>query len=624
MQTVGKYVLGALLGQGGMGAVYRSLHPQLNRPVAIKMIVGGGDEQAQQRFLREAQLVANLAHPNIVRIFDVDTHGGQPYIVMDFVEGGSLASRLAAGPLPLAQALPILTTLADALGYAHGQGIVHRDLKPANVLLRSDGSPVLADFGIARLAEAGAAAQLTATGAVLGTVAYMAPEQLRGNADARSDIYALGVLIFEALSGRRPFEGDTGQILLGHLQEQPPPLRSIAPQLPGSVELLVARMLAKDPAQRPQSAAEVAEALRAIQRSTAATGVTVEARLAERTLVASVPAAPTPPVMAPPERAPGRRGLALAIGGAALALLACALVAGTLLVSRLGMGTLTPTSRPTDGSSAFLVPTVNVPTVSVPTFAVPTFAVESGNTPEPQEVAAPTAALPFAQPPAELPPLPAGPFQRIDEPVLRGEFAAGPTHASVGSVSYGAVSDSVWFHGLVRNDEGDPREQVEVRISLLDAEGNELASESGFSKRAYLNPNEVSPFIVIFSDKADLLPKVARYSVETTSDEADFQLGYTYRDLAVPQEPAQEQQFGSLWLKGRVSNTGEAPAAFPHITAVFYDAEGRVVGIADGIADGNGEKRVLDAGKEARFEVQTSIFTGTPQRYWLFAEGSKP
>ncbi|MBC8074901.1 MAG: serine/threonine protein kinase, partial [Chloroflexales bacterium] len=259
MQTVGKYVLGALLGQGGMGAVYQSHHPQLDRAVAIKMIVGGGDQQAQQRFLREAQLVANLAHPNIVRIFDIDTHAGQPYIVMDFVEGGSLASRLSTGALPLAQALPILIPLADALAYAHGQGIIHRDLKPANVLLRHDGSPVLADFGIARTMQADSAAQLTATGAVLGTVAYMAPEQVRGQADARSDIYALGVLIYETLSGRRPFEGDTAQILLGHLQQQPAPLRSLAPRLPGSIELLVARMLAKDPAQRPQHVADVAE-----------------------------------------------------------------------------------------------------------------------------------------------------------------------------------------------------------------------------------------------------------------------------------------------------------------------------------------------------------------------------
>jgi serine/threonine-protein kinase len=624
MQTVGKYVLGELLGQGGMGAVYHSRHPQLDRAVAIKMIVGGGDQQAQQRFLREAQLVANLAHPNIVRIFDVDTHNGQPYIVMDFVEGGSLASRVAGGPLPLAQALPILIPLAEALAYAHSQGIIHRDLKPANVLLRSDGRPVLADFGIARLAEAEGAAQLTATGAVLGTVAYMAPEQLRGQADARSDIYALGVLVFEALSGRRPFEGDTGQILLGHLQQQPAPLRSLAPQLPGSVELLVARMLAKDPAQRPQSAAEVAEALRAIQRSTSAVGDTVAARLAEPTLRAT-PAAPTPPpAMAPPQRAPGRGGLLLAAGGAAAALLACVLVAGALLVPRLGLGAIAPTPRPTDGSAGFLVPTIGASGTRVPTFPVPTFAAESDDTPEPQQIAAPTAELPFAQPPAELPPLPAGPFQRIDEPILRGEFAAGPAQASVGSLSYGAVGDGIWFMGLVRNDGDDPHERVEVRVSLLDAQGNELASESGFSKRAYLNPNEVSPFFVIFSSKAELLPKIARLSVETTSDEADFQLGYSYRGLAVPEEPAQEQQFGSLSLKGRVRNTGDAPAAFPQITAVFYDAEGRVVAIVDGIADGNGEKRVLEPGKEARFELQGVIFTGTPQRYWLFVEGSKP
>ena len=621
MQTVGKYTLGALLGQGGMGAVYRSRHPQLDRDVAIKMIVGGGDAQAQQRFMREAQLVANLAHPNIVRIFDVDRHDGQPYIVMDFVEGGSLASRLADGPLTLAQALPILIPLADALAYAHGQGIVHRDLKPANVLLRRDGGPVLADFGIARLAEATGAAQITATGAVLGTVAYMAPEQFRGQSDARSDIYALGVLIYEALSGRRPFEGDTAQVLMGHLQEQPAPLRSVAPQLPGTVELLVARMLAKDPAQRPQSAAEVAEALRVIQRDLTATGNTVSVARPEPTLLAAPPA---PPVMAPPQRTGGRRLWPIVAIVGALAVMACLLAAFVLTLGpRFAGGGLAPTPRPTDGSAGFVVPTLNVPTVNVPTFAVPTFATASDDTPEPQAVAAPTADLPFQQPPA-VPPLPAGPFQRIDEPILRAEFAAGPSQASVGSLSYAAVSDSIWFLGLVRNDGDGPREQVQVRVSLIDAGGKELASETGFAKRGYVNPGEVSPFLVIFGSKADLLPKVARLSVETTSDKADFQLGYSYRNMAVPDEPAQAQEYGSLSLKGRVRNTGDAPAAFPRLTAVFYDAQGRVVGIAEAVADGDGEKHIIAPGNDARFELQGVIFTGTPQRYWLLVEGSKP
>ena len=165
-QTLGKYTLGALLGQGGMGAVYRSHHPLLNRPVAIKVMLANiaADPQAHQRFLREAQVVAVLSHPNIVNIFDVDVQDGQPYIVMDFAPGGSLAARLQAGPIALDETLRLAIPLADALAYAHGQGLMHRDLKPANVLLRPDGSPVLADFGLARPAVVDSAAQITATG----------------------------------------------------------------------------------------------------------------------------------------------------------------------------------------------------------------------------------------------------------------------------------------------------------------------------------------------------------------------------------------------------------------------------------------------------------------------------
>src|SRR6266545_4030944 len=189
-QTLGKYTLGELLGQGGMGAVYRSHHPQLNRPIAIKIMLASvaADPQAHQRFLREAQVVAVLSHPHIVNIFDVDVQDGQPYIVMDFAPGGSLAARLHGGPIAMDETLRLAIPLADALAYAHSQGLIHRDLKPANVLLRPDGSPVLADFGLARPAVADSAAQITATGAVMGTLAYMAPEQFSGRpADARAD-----------------------------------------------------------------------------------------------------------------------------------------------------------------------------------------------------------------------------------------------------------------------------------------------------------------------------------------------------------------------------------------------------------------------------------------------------
>src|SRR5436853_532545 len=209
-----------------MGVVYRSHHPLLNRPVAIKVMLANiaTDSQAHQRFLREAQVVAVLSHPNIINIFDVDVQDGQPYIVMDFAQGGSLAARLRAGPIALDETLRLAIPLAVA----------------------------------------DSAAQITATGAVMGTLAYMAPEQFSGRpADARADIYAFGVMLYEMLTGRVPFEGDSAQIMYGHLQQPPLPPRQLNPALPAALEQIILRLLEKDPDTRTQSAAELAAQLRA-------------------------------------------------------------------------------------------------------------------------------------------------------------------------------------------------------------------------------------------------------------------------------------------------------------------------------------------------------------------------
>src|SRR5262245_40277330 len=370
IQSLGKYQLGELLGQGGMGAVYRSFHPQLNRPVAVKVILGGAaDPQAHQRFLREAQVVAGLSHPNIINIFDVDVHDGQPYIVMDFVAGGSLAKRLVSGPMPVDEAINLLIPLAEALDYAHRQGLVHRDLKPGNVLLQPDGSPVLADFGLARATLPDTTARLTATGMLLGTLAYMAPEQFAASgADSRTDIYALGVLFFEMLTGRVPFDGDSAQVMYGHLQQPPPAPRALVPSLPEAIERLVLRMLAKDPGARPQSAAEVAATLRAVRAGTVATGPTIALTLP----VAVSPTSGMPPTAAiKPATVAARPPSAflLATGLTALLLVAGAIVFTLARLSMSGSDVVaaptapqlvvratpagdarpTPTARPTSG-----------------------------------------------------------------------------------------------------------------------------------------------------------------------------------------------------------------------------------------------------------------------------------
>ena len=576
MQQLGKYQLGQLLGQGGMGAVYRSFHPVLNQPVAVKVMQNtlAADPQAQQRFLREAQVVAGLAHPNIVNIFDVDIQDGRPYIVMEYLDAGSLADRLQAGPLTQAAALQLAAPLADALEYAHQRGLVHRDLKPANVLLRPDGSPVLADFGLARPVQADSAAQITATGAVMGTLAYMAPEQFSGQpTDARADIYSFGVMLYEMLTGRLPFTGDSAQIMYGHLQQPPPSLRVARPDLPDSIEQLVQRMLSKDPAWRPQRMAEVASALRAITAGTAATGPTVQARPATNPTLAAQPG-PT-----------AARGLVLglAAGGVVLVL---AIVAAVLVVL--------PLRRSATNSTPIVIATVALPRATVAEFDPPATARPS-----------PTS-VPLAEVPAAL---------------LNAAQAVGPEPFSIGGVSVRKDTDTVWFFGEVRNDAKEARESVEVRVILRDNAKQEVGSKRGFVDQHYLKPGEVAPFSILFT-KDDRPPPFTTYDFEVISKPADFQLGYSYRELTLSDVRAQRTDLGFIEVQGRVQNSGEQPTKFVQVSAIFYDAQGQVVGTSSGFAQTPNDDP-LAAGATARFEISAVVFSAPPTRYRLFVEGSQ-
>jgi serine/threonine-protein kinase len=271
-QTIAHYKVTAKLGAGGMGEVYRAHDEQLDRDVALKVLPASSfsDAAARARLLREARSAAALNHPHICTIYEVGEADGQAYIAMELVEGESLSARLAAGPLPAKQVLRYGSQIADALSHAHERGIVHRDLKSANVALTPDGRAKVLDFGLAKRVSGEELAEvtrsqlsLTAPGAVAGTLAYMAPEQLRGEpADARSDIWALGVVLHEMLSGQRPFQGKSGyELSAAILREQPGPLPAKAP-LP--LRAVVGRCLAKEPGERYQRAAEVRAALEAI------------------------------------------------------------------------------------------------------------------------------------------------------------------------------------------------------------------------------------------------------------------------------------------------------------------------------------------------------------------------
>jgi serine/threonine protein kinase len=263
---LGAYELVERVGSGGMAEVYRARQSTaFGREVAVKVIRQGFSEDTmfRERFLREAQAIARLSHPNILPLIEFGEEGDLLYLVMPYAPGGTLRDLIARinGPLPLTDAVEIFTQLCDAVQYAHEQGIVHRDIKPQNVLIQRGKHLLLADFGIAR--DASSDQKLTMTGAGVGTVEYMAPEQAMGKSDARSDLYSLGIVLYQMLTGRVPFGGSTPfEIMMKQARETLPPARSINPALPREVDGILAMALAKDPGQRFQS---VGALLRAAQ-----------------------------------------------------------------------------------------------------------------------------------------------------------------------------------------------------------------------------------------------------------------------------------------------------------------------------------------------------------------------
>jgi serine/threonine-protein kinase len=270
--TLGRYRLLHRIGAGGMGEVWKAHDAHLDRVVAIKIMKGrSADHSGVARFRREAHALSRLSHPGVATIFDLDHQDGVDFLVMEFVPGGTLDARIARGPLPLEDLLRLGAAIAEAIQEAHEHGILHRDLKPGNVVLSEGGLPKILDFGIARLmvGEEGAV-PLTGPGLVLGSLPYMAPEQLMGEADdARTDIYALGVMLFEMATGRRPFVKPRRDALMFEIVgNAAPPVRTLRPEAPDALDQLVAICLSKDPQRRPESAAVVGAALRAIANGT--------------------------------------------------------------------------------------------------------------------------------------------------------------------------------------------------------------------------------------------------------------------------------------------------------------------------------------------------------------------
>jgi serine/threonine-protein kinase len=325
----GRYELIDVLGRGGMGVVYRSRDRRLDRIVAIKVLPvdSAEDPTAVARFEREALAAAALTHRNIVSVFDAGQDGATRFIVMECVGGRSLARLVHAdGPLGVDQAVAIGAQTASALGAAHRAGIVHRDIKPANLMLDEHGTVKVLDFGIARLT---AGASLTQTAMVMGSAPYLAPELTRGaRADARSDVYALGCVLYELLTGRPPFISELpAAILSQHISSPPSPPERLNPAIPPALSALVLRMLAKDPDERPQDAGALATALPATLGEAAASEL--DTGTAATVPLAAPAGAATAPTMVMRPRfgsfAWRRRSLG-ALGAAVAVILALALI----------------------------------------------------------------------------------------------------------------------------------------------------------------------------------------------------------------------------------------------------------------------------------------------------------
>ncbi len=262
-ERIGKYEVVAKIAAGGFGVIYKGWDPYIKRTVAIKLCATP-DTEVRQRFFREAQFVGNLVHPNITLVFDFGIENEVPYLVQEFLSGYDLDQLLRGGVLDgnVRAIISILLQVCEGLEFAHSRGIVHRDIKPSNIRVLEDGTVKIMDFGIAKSLEAGT--KLTQTGIALGTAGYLAPEQIQGvTVDARTDIFSLGIVAYEMITGKRPFEGKSlSNVLYNILNLDPPPARQVSSWCPEELEAIVRRCMSKDPDARYQSARQLADALR--------------------------------------------------------------------------------------------------------------------------------------------------------------------------------------------------------------------------------------------------------------------------------------------------------------------------------------------------------------------------
>ncbi len=635
---LGKYRLQSRLGAGGMGAVYRSQHPQLNIPVAIKIIQGSVTDEARQRFLREAQMAAKLSHPNIVRVFDVDEHEGNPYIVMELIEGPSLVEVLQQGRIPLERVLEISIQLAEALDYAHNAGMLHRDLKPANVLLRPNGQLVLVDFGLARMAM-GDSDQITQSGMIIGTIGYMAPEQLQASKlDHRTDIYAFGVILFQMVTGRHPFPGDTAQMMYSHVYVPAPLPSSTGALLPPALDNLINVMLAKNPNDRPQTAGEIARVLRAVQANAtvppaypAYVGATVQQPLAPA--LGHVPSATPSQPFQPPYTGPTVGGFGppsqplaptMAVGQpnnnrllwgviGSVTLLILVIIGGTFLLLNQRKPTVVQVPPPNNDKGPLQIP------LGDPNLRLPTIVAQPDDRPRPtarptQPKAPPTAPARTPQPIKNtIPELELIPATEDDS--SEGEFAISGLYRRLPT----DVNESTWFYGLVTNQTERDYNSVKITVVLKDSTGKVVAKQDGYTQAGYLAPGQSAGWQALFSEA---LPEYTSYTIQVDGQSSGFLTDDFYKRNFTVSEVTLIPEGDSIFpsIEGQITNNEEHPVKLVQAKITFFNAENQVIDLETAIP----KSTELQPGQTTRFE--TSILgakSSLIDHYEILVEGTK-
>jgi hypothetical protein len=406
-ERIGDYEILGILGAGGMGQVYKVRNVISDRVEAMKVLLPNleSDPELGDRFLREIKVQASLEHPHIAALRTAQKVGNSILMVMEYVEGKTMEAVLKDGPLPVEKAIEYAAQVLDALDYAHKRGVIHRDIKPANMMLTPTGTVKLMDFGIARLV---ADERLTQTGRTVGSLYYMSPEQIRGEAtlDARADIYSFGIALYEMTTGRRPFEGDSAySVMAAHLQQMPPPPVELDPRLPPGLNEIILMAIAKEPAKRFQTAGAMRAALLRLRG-----GVAQPAAPKPAVAVAAAPAVPPQPAVAAAAAptaspAPSRRWLWVTAGS--LVTIAVLAMAALQIPKWRGAGAASAPAPPPAATEAIppVQPQPEAATAASP--APPTAAVETPKAAPQTQTQAQTQAPPQAAPatPAVRPPV---------------------------------------------------------------------------------------------------------------------------------------------------------------------------------------------------------------------------